>query len=885
MKQTFDIEGMTCAACSARVDKVTRKVDGVEDVAVNLLKNSMEVTYDGNPDTLDKIEQAVSKAGYRAIHRDVNNEGQNSSSGSVLGSKCSAATSASVQDTKSQTQKEMKRRLVVSLVFTIPLFYISMGHMFAWPLPSFLLGMHNIVVFALTQLLLLIPVICINYKYFSNGFLALIHGAPNMNSLIALGSSASTLYGIWAMYKMGFAVGAGDLQTAHEAAMDLYFESAAMILALITLGKYFEQRAKGKTTSAINKLMDLSPKKAIRLEGDKEIEVLVDKLRVGDILIVKPGQSVPVDGTIIEGNASIDESAITGESIPVDKHVGSQVIGATVNQSGWFKMKAEHVGSDTAIANIARLVDEATSSKAPIEEFADTVSKYFVPAVIAIAILTFVVWMVFEANFANALARAVSVLVISCPCALGLATPTAIMVGTGRGATNGILVKSAEALQRARAIKTVIFDKTGTITQGNPRVVSVLTCASIAADDLLSIAYSLEVFSEHPLARAICDYAERNDVQKRSVDDFIQLSGLGVKGLIDGKMCMAGNIRMLENCDVELGNIAQTLDELADLGQTPLLFARGSELLGIIALADTIKPTSARAISELRAMGITTMMLTGDTSKTAHAMQQQCNVDEVVAEVLPQDKAEVVKRTNASGDVAMVGDGINDAPALASASVGIAIGAGTDIAMETSDMVLMRSDLMDVPSAIQLSRAVMRNIKQNLFWALFYNAICIPLAAGVFVFAGIVLNPMIAAAAMSLSSLCVVSNALRLRAWKPKFVVGDGLDASKYDASQSGDEVKIATLDFVQDKSISDSIVNNCSSKEIAMKKTMSVEGMMCQHCVAHVKEALEKIDGVLSANVDLDAKTAVIELSQDIADDVLVSTVAAEGYEAKIMV
>ncbi len=897
MKQTFDIKGMTCAACSARVDKVTRKVDGVLDVAVNLLKNSMEITYDGEPETLNKIEHAVSKAGYEAILRVDSTSGVGSNENSataVLGSANSFQNSRSTQDLGSIAQKEMLRRLIVSLVFTIPLFYISMGHMFAWPLPTFLLGMQNTVVFALTQLLLLVPVICINYKYFSSGFLALIHGAPNMNSLIALGSSASTLYGIWAIYKIGFAAGAGDLQTAHMAAMDLYFESAAMILTLITLGKYFEQRAKGKTTSAINKLMDLSPKKAIRLEGDKEIEVLVDKLRVGDILVVKPGQSVPVDGTIIESSASIDESAITGESIPVDKQVGSQVIGATVNQSGWFKMKAEHVGSDTAIANIARMVDEATSSKAPIEEFADTVSRYFVPAVIVIAVLTFVTWMILGGDFASALSRAVSVLVISCPCALGLATPTAIMVGTGRGATNGILVKSADALQRARAIKTVIFDKTGTITQGNPRVISVLTCKEKSADDLLSVAYSLEVFSEHPLAHAICDYAEKENIKKRSVDDFVQLSGLGVKGTIDGKICMAGNLRMLADNASLPENIEYILDKLADQGQTPLLFAYDNELLGIIALADTIKPTSARAISELRAMGITTMMLTGDTTRTAHAMQEQCRVDEVIAEVLPEDKAEVVKRTNASGDVAMVGDGINDAPALASASVGIAIGAGTDIAMETSDMVLMRSDLMDVPAAIQLSRAVMRNIKQNLFWALIYNAICIPLAAGVFVFAGITLNPMIAAAAMSLSSLCVVSNALRLRAWKPKFVAEFSLDASGSDGSLSGyGDVKIEVVDFATDKKYKDDKdaddknidgSKDGEDKEITMKKTISVEGMMCQHCVAHVKEALEKIDGVLNADVDLDAKTAVVDLSSDIADDVLVNVVSAEGYEAKVI-
>ena len=864
MKQMFDVTGMTCAACSARVSKVTVAVDGVDDVAVNLLKNSMEVEYDGRPETLEAISAAVSKAGYSTTPRSA------AATGATATAPSSAASrSNSAQDAAKKAQKEMLHRLVVSLVFTIPLFYICMGHMFGWPLPAFLSGMQNMVPFALTQLLLLIPVLGVNHRYFSNGFGSLIHGAPNMNSLIALGSAASTIYGICAMYRMGFAMGAGDMQAAHEASMDLYFESAAMILALITLGKYFESRAKGKTTSAISKLMDLTPKMAVRVEGAAEVEVPVEQVRVDDILVVRPGQGVPVDGTIVEGSASVDESAITGESIPVEKGAGAQVIGATVNQSGWFKMRAEHVGDDTAIANIARMVDEATSSKAPIEKFADTVSRYFVPAVIAVAVVTFVVWMALGAGLAAALGRAISVLVISCPCALGLATPTAIMVGTGRGATNGILVKSADALQRARDIRTVVFDKTGTITQGNPRVVAVQPAEGVAAGELLSVAYSLEALSEHPLARAICDFAEEHGVAQRQVEGFVPLSGLGVEGIVAGKRCMAGNLRMLTERGIDVGTAEQTLDRLADLGQTPLLFACDGRLLGIIAEADTVKPTSARAIAELEAMGIRTMMLTGDTSRTAHAVQQQCHVDEVVAGVLPEDKASVVRRKSESGDTAMVGDGINDAPALASASVGIAIGAGTDIAMETADMVLMRSDLMDVPAAIQLSRAVMRNIKQNLFWALFYNAVCIPLAAGVFVFAGITLNPMIAAAAMSLSSICVVSNALRLRAWKPRFVTREST-------------VQEGTLDV---PAIAASIADmpSSSEKETTMQKTIHVEGMMCQHCVKHVKDALEKLDGVASADVDLESKTAVANLAADVADDVLLSAITEEGYEAKM--
>ena len=909
-KQTFDVTGMTCAACSARVEKAAGGVAGVDRAAVNLLKNSMEVEYDGDSATIARIVAAVEKAGYGATPRIAQAAG---APGSAPAPRENAAAKEAVH---------VRMRLIVSFVFTIPLFYLSMGHMFGWPLPSIFLGHENMMTFAFTQFLLLLPVIFVNFKFFRVGFKTLFHGAPNMDSLIALGSTASTVYGIVAIYRIGWGMGHGDVSFAHAAAMDLYFESAAMILTLITLGKYFEARAKGKTTDAISKLMDLSPKTAIRRNAaGAEEEVPADQVRPGDILIVRAGASVPVDGVVVEGAGTVDESVITGESVPVEKAPGSQVTGATVNRTGWFAMRAEHVGADTVLAGIVRMVDEATSSKAPIEKLADKISGVFVPVVIAIAVVTFVIWMVVGGDATTALSHAISVLVISCPCALGLATPTAIMVGTGRGATNGILVKSAEALQTAHGVKTVVLDKTGTITKGAPEVCDVRvveggfggtrkasatrsgtaerlgTAETVSASHLddaasafLSFAYSLEKRSEHPLAQAIVAYAETRGVQVQEVERFEQIPGGGIRGRVAGRECLAGNARLMKEGRIDVASAEDEAKRLADEGKTVLYFAVDGTLAGMIALADEPKPRSAAALAELSRMGIRTVMLTGDNERTARAIQKRVGADEVIAGVLPQGKEEVIRDLQKQGTVAMVGDGVNDAPALARADVGIAIGAGTDIAIESADIVLMRSDLADVPAAISLSRATLRNIKQNLFWALIYNVICIPVAAGVLAFAGVVLNPMIAAAAMSCSSVCVVSNALRLRGWKPATL------ASQSGAAEQAASVSVDTdgCAGAQNGSIADSETSvsaghtteskDIEQKEIVMEKKLSVEGMMCQHCVAHVKKALEGVAGVEEAVVDLDTNSAVAKLSVDVADEALVAAVVDAGYEAKVV-
>lgn len=877
MKQTFDITGMTCAACKARVEKATAGVDGVADVAVNLLKNSMEVTYaDDSPAAVSQVNAAIcaaiDKAGYGAEPR-VAAGGQSApASGGVSAAK---AAREAANKKAAEAEAAMRRRLIVSFVFTIPLFYLSMGHMFEWPLPSFFLGHENMVPFAFTQFLLLIPVIAVNFKYFSGGFKSLVHGSPNMDSLIALGATASTVYGIAAIYRIGIGMGAGDIDAAHMAVMDLYFESAGMILTLITLGKYFEARAKGKTTDAISALMDLSPKVATRREGDAEVEVPLEQVQVGDVLVVRAGQSVPLDGTVIEGSAAIDESALTGESVPVEKQPGDAVIGATISKTGWFAMRVDHVGDDTALAGIIRMVDEATSTKAPIEKLADKISGVFVPAVIAISLVTFAVWMVVSGDVSTALTHAVSVLVISCPCALGLATPCAIMVGTGRGARAGILAKTAEALQAAHDVQAVVLDKTGTITKGAPEVTDVLCASGIHAEELVSIAASIEKKSEHPLARAVVEYGESVGVSIEEVDGFQQIAGGGVVARLRGEAYAMGNARLMEERGAYMGAFAGEGERLADEGKTPLFLAVGARVLGVVAVADTVKPTSAAAIAELRSMGVHTVMLTGDNERTAKAIQAECGVDDVVAGVLPDGKEREIARLSEQGAVAMVGDGINDAPALARANVGIAIGAGTDIAIESADMVLMRSDLLDVPAAIQLSRATMRTIRQNLFWALIYNAICIPIAAGALSWAGFTLNPMIAAACMSLSSVCVVSNALRLRAWKPKFAhVAKGSVA----APSHSESVSVREIAYEMPAGIQD-----ITRKESLMEKTVYVEGMMCQHCVAHVKKALEGIAGVVSADVDLDGKKATVELSEDVADAALVDAVVDAGYEAKM--
>lgn len=926
MKKIFDVTGMTCAACSARVEKAAKKVEGVSSVAVNLLKNSMEVEYDGSPETIAKISESIDKAGYGAFPRGERDENS--------GSAASISDSAPAVRAK-QEEKTVKVRLIVSLVFTIPLFYLSMGHMFGWPLPGVFLGDQNVMVFALTQFLLLIPVLFVNCKYFSGGFKSLIHGAPNMDTLIALGSAASTGYGVYILYALAVALGEGHLDHAHMLAMDLYFESAAMILALITLGKYFEARAKGKTTDSLAKLMDLSPNIATRARGDKEEQIPTSKVRVGDILVVRQGEAVPVDGTLLEGNAVIDESLITGESIPVEKTPGSSVTGATLNQSGWFKMRAERVGSDTTLANIVRLVDEATSTKAPIEKLADKISGVFVPAVIAIALVTFIVWMIISGEVGTSLVYAVSVLVISCPCALGLATPTAIMVGTGRGAAYGILIKSAEALERAHALKTVVFDKTGTITQGVPQVTDVVWvassdqaegapsetyCASVSNEEIkafssvknkaaaqeaskretpenvhasfdsfLRFAFSLERRSIHPLAQAVSRFAQAQNIVAYEVDNFEEIAGKGLHAQVEGKPASVGNARFMREQGLSIAQFEGSAQACTDEGKTPLFFSLDSRVLGFVAVADEVKPTSAQAIQSLRSAGISTVMLTGDNSRSAAAIQKKVGLDEVIAEVLPQDKERVVRGLSEKGAVAMVGDGINDAPALARADVGIAIGAGTDIAIESADVVLMHNQLTDVPAAIDLSRATVRTIKQNLFWALFYNSICIPVAAGVLSVLGITLNPMIAAAAMSLSSLFVVSNALRLRGWKPQVGAGHtGVVDASFRASERSVSIQAAETEPEENRNNAIKGDESSMSESLSAKgeiRMLRVEGMMCPKCVAHVTEALEELSGVASVEVSLDEKRATVTLTEEspATDKELVKAVVEAGYKAKI--
>ena len=850
-KEQFDITGMTCSACSTRVEKSVAKLPGIKEVSVNLLKNSMVASYDESVLDTAGIVQAVEKAGYGAIPKA---SAQNKSRTTTPAAKPEVSTAQA-------EYKQMKQRLLLSALFTIPLFYISMGHMMGWPLPSSLLGMENAISFAFTQFLLLIPVVFINFKYYRMGFKTLFHGSPNMDSLIAIGSSAAIVYGIYAVYKIGIGFGHGDMATVHSFMMDLYFESAGMILTLITLGKTLEARAKGKTSDAITKLMNLAPKTATVERDGKELQVPVEEVQLGETLIVKAGESVPVDGIVIEGFSSVDESALTGESIPVEKHIGDKVIGATTSKSGYFKMQATKVGDDTTLAQIVRLVDEATSSKAPIAKLADKVSGVFVPVVISIALIAVVVWLLLGYGFEFALSIGISVLVISCPCALGLATPTAIMVGTGKGASNGILIKSAEALETAHSIDTVVLDKTGTITQGTPVVTNMLCKEGVPQKELLQIAASLEKMSEHPLADAIVAEAEKADLSFLPVDGFKQIPGQGLVGQIGNETCLAGNRRLMAANGINGGALLQLGEKMAVDGKTPLFFARGGQFIGVIAVADVVKPTSKQAIAELTGMGIEVVMLTGDNAKTAEAIRRQVGVDRVVAEVFPQDKEKEIRRLQSAGKkVAMVGDGINDAPALARADVGIAIGAGTDVAIESADIVLMKSDLLDVSTAIQLSKAVIRNIKQNLFWAFIYNIIGIPVAAGVFYLPfALKLNPMIGAFAMSFSSVFVVSNALRLRWFKAKHQANTELDSDPmYEQTTVKEERKGA----------------------IHMEKILNIEGMVCGMCVKHVDKALRDIQGIKDVAVHLESKSAQVQLDQDVPDAVLKAAIEDAGYQ-----
>ena len=750
MKQKFDVTGMTCSACSSRVEKCVRNLDGITDVSVNLLTNSMQAEYDESKISTDTIIQAVEHAGYGA---------------SVQGeTKAASGKSAAKENPIEKQMKNMKSRLIWSFVFLIPLMYVSMGHMVGLPLPGFLAGTENAVGFAMTQFLLCLPVAYINRAYYTKGFSTLFHGAPNMDTLIAVGSTASLIYGIFAIYRMGYGLGVQDLELVHRYQHDLYFESAVMILALINVGKYLEARSKGKTSEAINKLMDLAPKTAVVEREGREIEIPVEQVAVGEIVLIKPGSSVPVDGVILEGNTSIDEAAITGESIPVEKQPGDSIIAATMNKAGFVKAKAVKVGDDTTFSQIIRLVEDASSSKAPIAKIADRIAGVFVPIVMTIALITAIVWIAAGAGFEFALSCAICVLVISCPCALGLATPVAIMVGTGKGAENGILIKSGEALEITHNVQSVVLDKTGTVTQGKPEVTDLIS-DQLSQEKLLSIAASLETKSEHPLAEAIMEKARAEGTKLWPTQDFEAIPGRGIRANIDGKLYYAGNLKLMQENGIRCQGVEETMNRLAEEGKTPLLFADEEAVVGIIGAADIVKPTSARAIRELKKLGIEVIMLTGDNARTAKAIQRQLGIDTVIAEVLPQDKEKEVAKLQESGKtVAMVGDGMNDAPALARADVGIAIGAGTDVAIESADVVLMKNDLLDVVTAIGLSKAVIRNIKENLFWAFFYNACGIPLAAGVFYHAfGWKLSPMFGAAAMSLSSFFVVMNALRLR--------------------------------------------------------------------------------------------------------------------------
>ncbi|CDD61516.1 copper-exporting ATPase [Clostridium sp. CAG:505] len=839
MKQKFDVTGMTCSACSAHVEKSVSKLEGVQCVNVNLLQNSMVVEYDDNTLGTTDIIHAVESGGYGA---------------SVQGE---TKTQEAPKNVAAEEMHHMKRRLIASFCFLIPLFYISMGHMMGAPLPAILLGDENVMIFALTQLFLTIPVLIINKKYFVVGFKALWNKAPNMDSLIALGSAASVVYSVFAIYSMAYAMGHGDLMTAHHYGMELYFESAAMILTLITVGKYMETRSKGKTSEAISKLMDLAPKTATVLRGGVEQEIPVEEVVTGDTIIVKPGQRIPVDGKIIEGFSAVDESAITGESIPVEKQVGDTVIGATVNKRGYFRMTATRVGKDTTLSQIIALVEEAGASKAPIAKLADKVSGVFVPVVITIAILAAVIWFVAgNQPFSFALSIGIAVLVISCPCALGLATPTAIMVGTGKGAEYGILVKSAESLEIAHQVQTVVLDKTGTLTEGKPVVTDVVLAKGILRNRLLKQAAAVEALSEHPLAEAIVAYAKEKEVAFEKAENLTATAGQGVEADVAGKHILAGNLKMMQERGIQLGEWEAKAVELAEAGKTPLFFAENETFLGIVALADTLKPTSKAAVDAFHQMGIEVVMLTGDNKRTAEAIAKELDI-QVIAEVLPQDKEREVRRLQEQGKkVAMIGDGINDAPALMRADVGVAIGAGTDVAMESADIILMKSDLMDAVTAIELSHATIRNIKENLFWAFFYNACGIPLAAGVFYpFLEWKLNPMFAAAAMSFSSAFVVGNALRLRLFRPKYA---------------------KTTTALPKEDIQKELNHK---EEIGMKKVLKIEGMMCNHCTGRVEKALNDLDGV-TAEVSLEGKSATVTLSKDVSDETLVQTVTDAGYE-----
>lgn len=879
MKERFDVTGMTCSACSSHVEKSVGKLTGVENVSVNLLTNSMQVEFDENKLDTAGIIKAVEDAGYGAAVKDGHAKSGTKTSGQSDSQENSGLSAVE------QNVKNMKKRLIVSLIFWIPLMYVSMGHMiYQWlniPMPpftmNFLHGNENAITYAFTQFLLLLPILIANQKYFKNGFKTLWHRSPNMDSLIAIGAGAAILYGIFAIYRIGYAMGHGDMAVVHQYAHDLYFESAGTILTLITIGKYLETKSKGKTSEAITKLLNLAPKTVTVVRDGVEQVVDAADVEKGEIFLVKPGESVAVDGIVLEGKSSFDESAITGESIPVPKQEGDTIVSASMNKSGLIRAKATKVGEDTTIAQIIRLVEEASSSKAPIAKMADKIAGVFVPTVITIALITGIIWLISGATFEFAMSTAIAVLVISCPCALGLATPVAIMVGTGKGAENGILIKSGDALETAHQIDTVVLDKTGTITQGKPVVTDIICAAGKNADktQLLQIAGSLEKGSEHPLAEAIVNYCVTNNISLEKVTDFNALFGKGIEGTVSGTHYFAGNEKMMEEKGISLSTEQKNeIQALAKQGRTPLLFADEKQFLGIVAVADVVKPTSKEAVQKFRDYGIHVIMLTGDNEVTAQAIKEQVGIDEVIAGVLPTQKEEKISALKQAGHkVAMIGDGVNDAPALASADVGIAIGAGTDVAIESADIVLMKNDLLDAVGAVKLSKAVIRNIKENLFWAFFYNSIGIPLAAGVlYPLFQIKLNPMFGAAAMSLSSVCVVSNALRLR-WVKLH------DAKKTQSEPYQDVVASTIADINQHNALDNNIKSTNNDKgESTMTTTISIEGMMCAHCQAHVEKALKEVAGVTEVTVSLENKNAVV--TGDASVEALKQAVVDAGYE-----
>ena len=852
--EQYNVTGMSCAACSARVEKAVKKVPGVTSCSVSLLTNSMGVEGTASPAA---ILSAVQEAGYGASPK-------NASASKA------ADNSADLDALADHETPKLKRRLIASLGFLLVLMYFSMGHMmWGWPLPHWFDGNH--VAMGLVQLLLAGIVMVINQKFFINGFKGLIHGAPNMDTLVALGSMASFVWSTYALFAMTRAQVDGNDELVMHYMMEFYFESAAMILTLITVGKMLEARSKGKTTDALKSLMKLAPKTATLVRDGAEVTVAIADVQKGDVFVVRPGENIPVDGVVLEGTSAVNESALTGESIPVDKAVGDKVSAATTNQSGFLRCEATRVGEDTTLAQIIKMVSNAAATKAPIAKIADTVSGFFVPAVISIAVVTTIVWLLLGHELGYALARGISVLVISCPCALGLATPVAIMVGNGLGAKNGILFKTAASLEAAGRTQIVALDKTGTITEGAPRVTDLLPAEGVSETELLTLAAALESRSEHPLAKAVLADAEAKAITPPEVTDFAALPGNGLAAKLDGMDIYAGNAAFIQTKLTLPAALAQQAEKLASEGKTPLFFGGAGRLLGVIAVADTIKEDSPEAIRQLQNMGIRVVMLTGDNQRTADAIGRQAGVDEVIAGVLPDGKEAVIRQLQASGKVAMVGDGINDAPALTRADTGIAIGAGTDVAIDASDVVLMNSKLSDVPAAIRLSRATLRNIHENLFWAFIYNIIGIPLAAGLFIPFGLTLNPMFGAAAMSLSSFCVVSNALRLNLFD--------LHSTRHDhktASPAAAPVQSAA----ENNKKSDAEAPEVKTEDHTMKKTLKVEGMMCGHCEARVKKALEALPEVDEAVVSHEAGTAIVTLNAEVADDVLKNAVEAQDYK-----